>query len=107
MNKILRYFPDADLRGQHLGLSFIANKAGIKTASLGQGEFLVFVNRKRDRLKMYASGEVVAYLKLEGGRKIDPKVIQHLPRHFNGAKINYDAAMKEVMRENFPKWFVK
>ena len=107
MNKILQYFPDQDLRAGHLGLSVVANKAKIDTNSLGQGEFLVFVNRRRDKLKMYTGGNVVAYLKMPQGHRLDPRVIQHLPRHFNGAKINYDGAMRDVLKREFPKWFVK
>jgi hypothetical protein len=105
VNKILQYFPDCDLRGQHNGLSIIAKKANLDTRSLGAGEFLVFVNRKRNRLKMYTSGNVVAYLKMPDGKYIDPRVIQYLPKHFNGAKINYDAAMTDVLKKQFPTWF--
>lgn len=107
MNRIVRYFPDADMRGQHLALSTVALKVKIHTDELKSGEFLVFVNRKRDKLKMYTGGNVVAYLKMPQGQRIDPAVIRNLPKHFSGAGINYDAAMKETMQEQFPKWFVK
>lgn len=107
MNKILRYFPDSDLRGQHLSLSIQASRAGLNVNSLGAGDFLVFVNRKRDKVKLFASGNVVAYLKMPDGKKLDPRVIQYLPRHFNGSKINYDAAMTDVLKKQFPKWFTK
>ncbi len=105
MNRIVRYFPDTDMRGQHLALASVALKEKIYVDQLGAGEFLVFVNRRRDKLKMYTGGNVVAYLKMPNGHKVDPMVIRNLPKHFSGAGINYDAAMKETMQVQFPKWF--
>lgn len=107
MNKIVRYFPDSDLRGQHKALALQASKGKVNVDSLGAGEFLVFVNRKRDKLKMYTGGNVVAYLKMKDGHKLNPSVIRNLPKHFSGAGINYDAAMKETMQQQFPQWFEK
>ena len=73
-------------------------------SALAAGEYLVFVNRARDKVKMFASGNVVAYLRMDKG-KLDPRVIQYLPRHFNGVKINYDGAMRDVLKKSFPNWF--
>jgi hypothetical protein len=104
VNKIKRYFPNTDLRCGHDGLFKLAVQKGCSPNSLGKGEFLAFVNRKQTSIKLYASGEVIAYLRLTKGR-LDPKVIQHLPEYFDGTQIHYDKAMVSVFNKQFPKWF--
>jgi len=91
--KIVRYFPNSDLRGQHKGLAEIAKANRIDVNKLAPGEYLIFVNNARDKLKMYAAGNVIAYLRMPQGRRIDLRVIQYLPRFFTGGKINYTAAL--------------
>jgi len=106
MNKLIRYFHSVDLRNSHNGLSFIAKKHGIDTRKLGQGEFIAFTNRAQTKIKLYAGGDVIAYLRVSKGR-IDPRVIQNLPKHFNGGSINYDLAIEDTLKKQFPAWFEK
>jgi hypothetical protein len=105
MNTLVRYYPDTDMRNGHDGLAEMARKSGIKIDNLGAGEFLAFVNRARNKLKLYNGQELVAYLRLKDNRKIDPRVIQNLPRYFDGTKINYDAAMRDSLMKYFPNYF--
>jgi len=100
MNKLTRYVPDTDLRMGYDGL----NKK-TPLSNLGKGEFVAFVNRDRNKIKLCTSNDVVLYHRMTRGNKIDPRVIMFLPRYLNGAKINYDDAMREVMKKEFPKWF--
>lgn len=104
MNKLARYFADADLRGGYDSLSVAAKKQGLILRDLPKGHFAAFVNRKRDKLKLATSNDLVAYLRLEG-RRIDPRVIQTLPQYFDGGAIHYDRAIEVVMRRQFPAWF--
>lgn len=100
MNRLVRYVPDADLRMGYDGL----NEKGILN-NLGKGEFVAFVNRGRDKVKLCTGGDMVAYLRLPTGQRIDPKVIQYLPEFFDGSAIKYDKAVEKVLRKSFPKWF--
>lgn len=102
MNKLIKYVPDTDLRMGYDGL----NKK-VPLQSLSKGEFVAFVNRKKDKLKLCTGGDVTAYLRLKNGQRIDPRVIQYLPEYFNGETIEYGAAVEKVLRKSFPKWFVK
>lgn len=106
MNRLVRYFPNADLRAGYDGLSKFAAKEGIDLMNLPKGHFVAFVNTARNKLKLCTQNDVVAYLRLQN-RTIDPRVIQHLPNYFNGASIEYDKAMTRVLAEAFPKWFQK
>ncbi len=97
MNKIIRYFPDTDLRNAHAGLALIAKKYKVDVEDLTPGEFVVFINTKHTVLKMYASSGVIAHLKMKQGHKINPKTIAMIPRYFNGSTIKYDDALREVI----------
>lgn len=100
---IIRYFPESDLRKGHIGLAIIAKREGVDVKSLGHGEYLIFANRAQNRVKLYAGGNVIAYLKLDKGR-IDPRTISLIPRYFTGHKIRYDDALREVLGKEFPKF---
>lgn len=100
--RIVRYFPDADMRNGHDGLFKLAKKNGVDIRTIGNEEFVVFVNRRKNHVKMAAPGNVIAHYKSYEG-KIDPRVIQHLPNAFNGGKIDYDRAMLKVLRSEFPR----
>jgi hypothetical protein len=100
MNKLVRYVPDADLRQGYTGL----NKK-VPMSKLKQGEFVAFVNRARNKIKLCTQNDLVAYLRMPRGTKIDPRVIQYLPTAFNGTEIDYDKAMEASLRKSFPKWF--
>lgn len=93
-NGILRVFLNVDMRNGHDGLSEIAAENDIKVSEIELGNYIVFVNNQRNKMKLYASNDVIAYTRLPAGRKIEMRVIKELPRVFNGRQINYDAALK-------------
>lgn len=95
-NRIIRYFPESDLRCGHLGLSVVARKHKIDTSELSPGEFLVFSNKTKNKMKIYAPGNVIAYLKSPDNRRLDLRVITLIPRFFNGTDFNYSGALKEL-----------
>lgn len=95
---ILRVFINADLRAGHDGLSQLAKENGIKTSEIEPGSFLVFINTGKNKLKVYASNQVIAYLKLPNG-KINMNTIRELPKVFNGRSINYSEALKMAVEK--------
>lgn len=101
--KIIRYFSDVDMRNGHNGLRQIARDEGIDLRRVPEGQFVIFMNKKKNCLKMFASYNVLAHVKLDEG-KIDPRVIAHIPACFNGREIDYDKALRKVMRREFPKY---
>jgi hypothetical protein len=101
-NRLIRVFTDTNLKNNHLGLEKIAKSKDVDVSKLDMGEFVVFVNRKRNALKMYAPGNIVAHLKLPENTKIDMRTIALLPKHFNGGEINYSGALKEYIKKEFP-----
>lgn len=106
MNRLVRYFPMQDLRNGHDGLAKIAALERIDVNALGEGEFVAFANSKNTAVKFYTGGGVIAHVRVTKGH-IDPRVIRHLPRYFNGTAFNYSQAVESMMKEQFPKWFGK
>lgn len=100
-NKIIRYFPETDLRCNHLGLSLLAKEKKINVKDLAPGEFLVFTNKALNKLKIYAPGNCIAYVKSPDNRRIDLNVVRLIPRFFNGTKFDYEGAMSEMFSRKF------
>ena len=95
---ILQCFVDADLRCGHLGLTALAKKNGVKVGDLAPGEYVVFINTRRTRVKIYAASNVIAYLNAPRGVSIDLRVIQQIPRAFTGSgALNYDKALENLL----------
>lgn len=101
-NSIIRCYLNSDLRAGHDGLAKVALKDKIRVQELSPGEFVIFINARKDKVKVYAAQNVVAYLRSPSGR-IDMNTIREIPRVFNGAAINYDAALKKILSENLLK----
>lgn len=66
----------------HTGLTGIIRKH--RLGQLGHNECILFLNRKRDKLKvMSGSLSVIAYVKLPDGRRLPADAIQYIPQAFS------------------------
>lgn len=102
-SKILRVFLGADLRCSHDGLNEIAKSNGIEVGTLTPGNFVIFINSKKNMLKLYAANNVIAFLKLKSGT-IDLRTIAKIPEAFKASgKIDYDSALKKIIEEHLTK----
>lgn len=100
MARAIQIFLDSDLRCSHDGLAMIAKKEKIDVSKLEPGEYVIFVNSAKDKCKVYAAFNVVAYLKPPKGHKIEMKVIQLIPVAFAATgRIDYDKALKELLEK--------
>lgn len=96
MNKVFRYFANADLRCMHDGLADICKKNGIDVTKLKRGEFVFFANSRFDRLKIYCANNVICYVKAPHGR-LSADAIKYLPLTFNGSEFNYNSAVSKAL----------
>lgn len=97
-SRVLQCFLNADLRCGHNGLSALSRQNGIDITKLRPGQYVLFINSKKDKLKLYACNNVLAYLRLPAGGRLNMAAIQLIPRAFqNTGRIDYDKALREVL----------
>lgn len=98
--RLLHCFLNANLRAGHDGLSELAARRDVSTATLSPGEYVIFVNRARDKLKMYAAHGVLAYLRMERGQRIDLRTLSLIPAAFLASgRINYNEALRNAVTQ--------
>lgn len=104
MARAIQIFLNCDLRCCHEGLAEVAKKNKIDVKKLNPGEFVIFINASKNRLKLYTANNVIAYLKLQENQKIDLRVIALIPQAFEATgKINYDENLKKVIEKELSK----
>lgn len=103
MARALQIFLNADLRCSHEGLTIIAKKEKIDVDKLVPGEYVIFINTQKNKVKLYAANQIVAYLRLPRGH-IDLRVIQLIPKAFESkGRIDYDQSLKEMLQRELPE----
>lgn len=101
--KIVRVFHDVNMQNSHPGLAEIASKQGVDVYKLKVGEYVVFINTQKTALKMFSTGNMIAYLRMPGTQRLDISIVAQIPRFFNGRAINYTDALKEKLTKEFAK----
>jgi hypothetical protein len=96
-NRIMRVFLDADLRCSHLGLSLLAAKEKVKVTELSDGEHIVFINRKVNKMKIYSARNIVSCHLSTG--KMDLGTLNYFSEAFGAQGFKYDNALKKVLTE--------
>jgi hypothetical protein len=99
MNKIVRYFSNADLRGGHDMLRKQATKAGVDLNNLDVGEFVLFVNKKQNMFKMLTQAKVMVFYKQQ--QRLHPATFALIPKYFNGKAIDYEGSLREALMRDF------
>lgn len=100
-NKVLQIIFNADLRGGHDRLAKIAKDLKVDINTIKVGDFLVFVNRKRSALKVYAAGHTIAHFRMPDNRVMDVRILKLIPKFFNGKELRYNAALEELIKKEF------
>lgn len=104
MARALQVFLNADMRNGHNGLAALAKKYDMNVSKLTPGEYIIFINGAKDKIKLYAASNVVAYLKLPTGRVLDLNAIRFIPQAFQASgKIDYDSALRTAVEEQLKK----
>ena len=97
MNRVVAVFVGVDLRCQHDGLAKVARKRRVEPLKLKPGQHVVFVNGKRDKVKMYSANMIVSYLKLPRGEVVDLRALKYFPESFSGGEISYTKAIGKML----------
>jgi len=101
--KIIRVVHPVHMGLGHHGLKLMLKKlVKIDVTKLGVGEFVMCLNKKKDKLKMIGGGgHVIGYLNT--GRKIMLESVQYIPDCFGANGIDYDEAVRKALNERLGK----
>lgn len=103
MNRVVHVFLNTHMGLGHDGLTAYAAKHKVDLGALSQGAHVVFINRARDKVKMYSANEVVHYKRLKSGEKLRMESLQHFPKCFTAeGELNYSQALAK----SFEKYLV-
>lgn len=99
--KVVHIFPNTHMGLNHVGLQAHAAEYRVNLTKLEAGQHAVFINRARDKVKLYSSSRVIHYLRLQKGDKLRMETLQYFPQCFaKDGSIDYDAAILK----SFPKF---
>lgn len=93
MNRLLRVFLNTHMGLGHVGLCLLASKNQVRLDALKNGEHVAFVNRQRNKVKVYSSGDVLHYIRLPQGEKLRMEAIQWIPSCFGAKGFKYPQAL--------------
>lgn len=104
-NRVTHIFRDADLRGQHNGLTQMALDHKVRLDKLGGGDHVLFINTRTDKVKIMSAAGVLSYYRSPKG-KLNLNAIAHLPEAFAAGKFSWekaDNAALDKLLEKFEK----
>lgn len=102
--RVIQIFFKADLRCQHDGLAQIAKLKGVDVTKIKPGEFVVFVNAAKNRLKLFAANGVVAAWRARAGQEINMLAIAEIPAAFAATgELKYSDALKAAIEKQLAK----
>lgn len=106
---IKKVFENVHMGLGHIGLAkLIEKESGIKVEKLAQGDLILCLNRRGDKLKMLGhQGMVLAYLKMPQGQRIMKEALQFIPATFGGTKFDYDLAVRRAISLRLAGWMPK
>lgn len=99
--RTIQLFTDVHMGQGHDALSRMADEQGIDAYTLPAGQILMFLNKRKDKLKILGhKGLVVGYLKMPAGERIALDAIQFLPQTFGAdGEINYPQALRRSLEQ--------
>ena len=100
--RIVSVIMNVNMGKSHDGLSELAKQFRVDPKKLEPGQYLVFINTAKNRIKVFTANSVIAYLRLERGQQLAMETIRLIPQAFRSTgTLDYDAALKEALLEIF------
>lgn len=91
----------ADLRGGHNSLTIQAKERKVIISELKKDEAIIFINRKKDKMKCYAYNGVLSYVRFDDPRRgIDLNALDYFPQAFRSdGTMDYPRALRESLKK--------
>ncbi|HNA61513.1 MAG TPA: hypothetical protein PKW79_00345 [Rhabdochlamydiaceae bacterium] len=99
MNQILAIFHDVHMSLNHDGLSSIAKTKNIDVNRLSPGQFVIFINKNKNRFKVYAPNSVLAYYRDPENRVITTQALQYIPLAFGAGGFEFKKSLEKTLTQ--------
>lgn len=96
-NRPIKAIFEVNLGKGHDGLTLIAKDLGVKTENLARGEFVLFLNKAKTAVKIFAANNVVAYYKDPNRRPMTMEDLTSIPNCFNGVSFDFNAKLERLL----------
>ena len=83
--KVIEIYHHVNIANGHDGLHQIAAEDDIDLGALQKGTFIVFLNSKKDRIKLFAHNDTYAYYRLKKGQIMTNQIIKDMVLSFGEA----------------------
>lgn len=103
MNQILAIFHDVHMSLNHKGLAAIARERQINVNELRPGQFCVFINKAKNRFKVYAPNSVLAYYRSPENRGITTQALQYIPSAFGADGFQFKRSLEKTLTNMLAK----
>lgn len=99
--KTVHVFLGSDLRSGHLGLAAQAQKNKVSLKELEKNEAVVFINRKKNKMKAYAYNGVLSYVRFDDPKRgIDLGALDEFPKAFDAeGQMDYSKALRAALEK--------
>lgn len=96
--RILKLVQGVHMGLGHDGLRELLKKNKIDVSTLMQGELIMCMNKKGDKLKVVGfGGIVIGYLKMPKGDQIMKEALQYIPQAFGSEGFDYNKACRKAL----------
>jgi len=107
MSRIAKLIEGVHMGLGHQGLAALsAKELGIDVEKLTDGDLLLFINRRGDKLKVLGGKDrVIGYIRAPGGSKLMKDALQYLPQTFGGQGFSYERAVRIALTKRLGERF--
>lgn len=98
--RIVQVVMNTNLRAGHEGLAKLAKDLGVDVKRLQAGQYLIFINSRQDKLKVYTANNIVAYWRGDAGQRVSLDALRYVPQAFQAkGQLDYDTALRQSLSE--------
>jgi len=96
--QIVQMFFNVNAAKAHKGLHLLAAEYDINLDNLEPGQYVCFLNRKRNKVKMFSAGNLFAYLSLPDSATVTMETIAQIPQMFlSRAELNFAPTLEAAL----------
>ncbi len=98
MSKVMHVFFEVSMSNGHPGLHGILKKS---RKTIQGSETALFINKDWTACKLLTAHDTLLHLRRPRNAPINPETLKYLPHCIDGDDLNYEAALRTVIKEKY------